>query len=76
MSRVLCVHWLDFLPRNRKSATGCESDRSSQNQKRPRLTPIAFVLVMAASVGEAQQAGTLGRIGYLGAASYVASKSM
>ena len=69
MNRRSWVRWLDSFSDNRKSKTCTEPRRSIENLKWLGLSVIAFVLVVAGAVAEAQQSTKVPRIGYLAGAS-------
>jgi len=65
MHNTLVKRFLDSCSDNRKSKTCTELSRSIENLKWLGLSLIAFVLVVAGAVVDAQQAGKILRIGYL-----------
>jgi len=75
MSKILFSRTSGFLSGHLKSKTCTESRRSIQNPKWLGLTVIAFVLVVAGAVAEAQQPKKVPLIGYLSSGT-AASESM
>ena len=65
MKKILRRRFFGPQSDNRKSKTCAEQRRSIQNLKWLGLSIIAFMLVVAGAVAQAQQTAKLFRIGYL-----------
>ena len=65
MNKFFLNRFLDSFSDNRKSKTCTELSRSIENLKWLGLSVIAFVLVVAGAVVQAQQSKKVPRIGYL-----------